>query len=115
MINIKNIDTLYQKSSEELDDIINDISLDSEKYDKEYQKLSYSNRRLRQKYTSLRMIYENVNPKKLNKEEIDALITILDNELKMKYIIYEKMFILGNKEAFYYFKRMGIIKEENEK
>ena len=61
------------------------------------------------------MIFENENPKTLNKEELDALITILDNELRMKYMIYEKMFILGNKEAYYYFKRMGIIKEENEK
>lgn len=114
-MNFKNLDTLYERSSEQLDDMINDVLVDSEKNDKEYKELEIANRKLRHKYPNLMMIYENENPKKLNQEEIDALITILDNELRMKYMIYEKMFILGNKEAYYYFKRMGIIKEENEK
>lgn len=114
-MNFKEIETLYERSSEQLDDMINDVLIDSEKNDKEYKELDNVNRNLRHKYPNLMMIFENENPKTLNKEELDALITILDNELRMKYMIYEKMFILGNKEAYYYFKRMGIIKEENEK
>lgn len=111
----KTLDTLYDRSIEELDDMINEVLLDSEKNDKEYKKISDENKSLRMKYPKLAMIYENENPKELNKEELNALITVLDNELRMKYLIYYKMFILGNKEAYYYFKRMGIIKEENEK
>lgn len=114
-MNFKNLDTLYERSIEQLDDMINDVLVDSEKNDEEYKKLETANRKLRHKYPNLMMIYENENPQKLNKEELDALITILDNELRMKYLIYYKIFILGNKEAYYYFKRMGIIKEENEK
>lgn len=114
-MNFKEIETLYERSSEQLDDMINDVLIDSEKNDKEYKELDNDNRNLRHKYPNLMMIFENENPKTLNKEELDALITILDNELRMKYMIYEKMFILGNKEAYYYFRRMGIIKEENEK
>lgn len=114
-MNYKMLDTLYDRSIEELEDMINDVLLDSERNDIEYKKLNNNNKILKNKYPKLNDIYEGLNPQELNKEEIDALIKMLDNELNMKYMIYEKIFILGNKEAYYYFKRMGIIKEEDKK
>ena len=111
----KSLDTLYKRSFDAFDEMINDVLIDSQKNDQEYKRLNDINKNLRRKYQKLMMIYESENPQKLNQNEIDALITILNNEVQMRYIIYEKMFILGNKEAYYYFKRMGIIKEEDKK
>jgi len=112
-MSIKQMDTLYKRSSEEFDELINDVLQDAERNDKTYHRLSEINKGLRRKYPNLMKIYETENPKKLTEKEIDSLMTILNNEFEMKYIIYEKMFMAGNKEAYYYFKRMGILKEED--
>lgn len=107
------IDTLYKRSYESFDEMINEALLDAEKNDKTYRKLYNINKKLRHKYPKVFQVFETENPQKLNSQEIDALITIINNETEMKYIMFEKMFMLGNKEAYYYFKRMGIMREED--
>ena len=45
----KTLDTLYDRSIEELDDMINDVLVDSERNDKEYKKISDENKSIRKK------------------------------------------------------------------
>lgn len=107
------IDTLYKRSYDSFDEMINEALLDAEKNDKTYRKLYNINKKLRHKYPRIAQVLETENPQKLNSQEIDSLMTIINNEIEMKYIMFEKMFMLGNKEAYYYFKRMGIMREED--
>lgn len=109
------LDTLYKRSYDAFDEMINETLLDVEKNDKTYRKLYNINKKLRQKYPRVAQVFETDNPQKLNSQEIDSLMTIINNEIEMKYIMFEKMFTLGNKEAYYYFKRMGIMREEDKK
>lgn len=112
-MNSKNIDTLYKRSFDNFDDMVNDTLLDLEKNNKRYRRLNKTNKKIRQQYPRVAEIYNTENPQKLNAKEIDSMITIMNNEIDMKYIMYEKMFMLGLKEAYYLFKRMGIIMEED--
>lgn len=112
-MNEMELDTLYKRSYDAFYEMINEVLLDAEKNDKVYRKLYNINKKLRHKYPRIAQVLETKNPQKLNSQEIDSLMTIIDNEIQMKYIMFEKMFMLGNKEAYYYFERMGIIKKED--
>lgn len=105
----KILESLEEQFKDEFEIIINAVILDLEKNNKLYQKLNEENSNIIRNNPNLTMIYESENPKNLNSNDINLLIKYLNNDLEMKHIIYEKMFILGNKEAYYYFKRMGII------
>lgn len=107
------LNTLYKRSCDAFDDMINDTLLDLEKNNKRYRRLNNHNTKLRHRYPRIAKVFETENPHRLNHNEIDSMMTIINNEVDMKYIMYEKMFNLGFKEAFYYFNRMGIIKEED--
>ena len=112
---MNDIETLYERIEEEFDELISDVQKKLIETDASYKKIYNMNKSLRNKYPSLLKIYESDNPETLNKKEIDALITMLNNELKLKYIEHKKMFMLGIKEAYYYFKNMDMLKEEDAK
>ncbi len=107
------VDNLYKRSIDAFDEMINDTLLDLEKNHKRYRRLDKTNRKIKQRYPRVAQVFETENPQKLNAEEIDSMMTIINNEVDMKYIMYEKMFMLGFKEAYYCFNRMGIIMEED--
>lgn len=112
---MNDIETLYERIEEEFDELISDAQKKLIETDTSYKKIYNMNKNLRKKYPSLLKIYESDNPGTLNKKEIDALITMLSNELKLKYIEHKKMFMLGSKEAYYYFKNVDMLKEEDAK
>lgn len=107
------LETLYKRSIDAFDDLINDTLLDLEKNHKRYRRLNKINKKIIHRYPRVNKVFETENPQKLNAKEIDSMMTIINNEIEMKYIMYEKMFMLGFKEAYYYFNRMGIIMEED--
>ena len=109
------IKTLFDRIDIELDDLISDAQRFLYKNDKQYLKLSKRNSNIKEKYSKILNVYESNNPQSLNKKELDALITILNNDLLLKYMELKMMFMLGIKESYYYLKMMKILDKEDAK
>ncbi len=105
------MNTLFVRSSVEFEEMISDVQLLLYQSNKRYKKISDKIKKLKHSNSKVFEIFENENPKFLNKKDINALITILNNEVELKYMELKEMFMLGNKEAYYYFKRIGILKD----
>lgn len=93
---------------------ISNVEVELRKNNKEYKNMLNEISTLMNKYPKLRDIYENDEATDLSKEECEALIKILNNQLELKIIGYKEMFYKGNAEAYFYFKKMRILKEDNE-
>ena len=63
------------------------------------------------KYPRLRKVIESDFVTELNKEECNALIEVQALQLVINDIESKEMFFIGAKEAYYYFKRISIIKD----
>jgi len=102
--------TVFESSKDIFESYISKIEVELRKKNNDYKELYNTNFELQNKYSKLNDILESENPKSLNEEELQALITISENRLLMKYIEYEEVFFAGFKEAIYYFNRMNMIK-----
>lgn len=109
------IETIFERIETEFDELISDAQKKLYNTNKQYREIFDKNEMLRKKFPKLLNIYESDNPKTLNSNEIDALIKMQNNELNLKYIEHKTMFMLGSKEAYYYFKNMDMLKEEDAK
>ena len=81
------------------------------KYETNYSEV----RKLKELYPKLNSIYEGTTIDNLNEKEIEALINVIDCEREIRYIELKKVFVLGIREAYYLFKEMDMIKDEDTK
>lgn len=113
MIMNSELETLYSRASDTFEEMISDMQLNLLETNEEYNKIDAINRELRSKNPKIALAFDREQFKDLTADEFKMLVEIMDNNLLLKKIELEKMFMLGNKEAFYYFNRMGIIENED--
>lgn len=109
------LETLYSRANDNFEEMVSDMQLYLLETNEEYSKIDAINRELRSKNPKIALAFDREEYKDLTADEFKMLVEIMDNNLLLKKIELEKMFMLGNKEAFYYFNRMGIIKNEDAK
>lgn len=109
------LETLYSRANDNFEEMVSDMQLYLIETNEEYSKIDAINRELRSKNPKIALAFDREEYKDLTADEFKMLVEIMDNNLLLKKIELEKMFMLGNKEAFYYFNRMGIIKNEDAK
>lgn len=95
-------------------EFVSDIEIDLENRNKDFKKMHDEISEIMNKYPKLRSVYEDEEANDLSKKECNALIQIWNNKIKLKYLVYEEMFYRGNVEAYYYLKKIGLLKEKRE-
>lgn len=106
-------DTLYSRSRDAFAEMISDIQLRLYRTNPTYKKIEDRNRYLRHRSDKILDIFECEKSRKLSKWETEIVTEIISNERELKYIELKELFFVGNKEAFYYFDRIGIIMSED--
>ena len=107
--------SFFENSSAEFNYFISNMSLELFEKDLEYKNIDLENRSILNKYPKIIDILESNEIDGLNKEECNAMIEYLDNELLLKHKQLEEMFFKGYKEAYFYFKKCDLLKDNNDK
>ena len=95
------LETLYSRANDNFEEMVSDMQLYLIETNEEYSKIDAINRELRSKNPKIALAFDREEYKDLTADEFKMLVEIMDNNLLLKKIELEKMFMLGNKEAFY--------------
>lgn len=103
---------LYDINSIELYELIDSSRIKLKRNNLEYKNLYEDFHKIMNDYPNLQLILEDEETLELNKEECKMLQKL--NSLHMQMCDFEEreIFFLGAREAYYYFKNIGIIKQQ---
>jgi len=107
--------SFFENSSAEFNYFISNMTLELLEKDLEYKKKDTENRLIFSKYPKIIDLLEGNEIDGLNKKECKAMMEYLDNELLLKYKQLEEMFFRGYKEAYFYFKKCNLLKDNDDK
>lgn len=102
---------LYDMNSIEFNELIDTARIELKKYNAEYKKLKNEVNEIMEKYPNLQLIFEDDRVMTLNKEECKKLQKLASLYLQISEYEDRKIFFLGARENYFYFKNLGIIKE----
>lgn len=106
--------SFFENSSAEFNYFISNMTLELLEKDLEYKKIDKENRLIFSKYPKIIDLLEGNEIDGLNKKECKAMMDYLENELLLKYKQLEEMFFRGYKEAYFYFKKCVLLKDNND-
>ncbi len=101
---------LYNIDSAELYELMDDAIVELKKENLEYKKLADEIIELKNSSSNIRNFLESENIIELDKKDCKILKNLIDLYLKMRVYEEIKIFFIGARENYYYFKNLGIIK-----
>ena len=102
---------LYDVDSIEFNELLDTARIELKNDDLEYQDLENQVNEIIDKYPRIHSLFENDEVSNLNEEECKMLQNLISLYLKMSSFEERKIFFLGARENYFYFKNMNLIKE----
>ncbi len=103
---------LYDINSSELNELFDSARMDLKNTNQDYKKLKKQYHDIMDRFPNLQLIFEDDGIFELNKEECKMLQKVIQLGLKINELEEYSIFFLGCREAYFYFKNIGIIKEK---
>ena len=102
---------LYDINSIEFNDLIDTARVELKRNNSEYKELQNKVNTIMESYPNLQLLFEDNRVMSLNEEECKMLQKLVSIHLQMSEYEDRKIFFLGARENYFYFKNLGIIKE----
>ena len=102
---------LYDVDSIEFNELLDTARIELKNDDLEYQDLENQVNEIMDKYPKIHSLFENDEVANLNEEECKMLQNLISLYLQMSNFEERKIFFLGARENYFYFKNMNLIKE----
>ena len=102
---------LYDINSIEFNDLIDTARVELKRNNSEYKELQNKVNTIMESYPNLQLLFEDDRVMSLNEEECKMLQKLVSLHLQMSEYEDRKIFFLGARENYFYFKNLGIIKE----
>lgn len=102
---------LYDLNSIEFNDLIDTARVELKRNNSEYKELQNKVNKIMESYPNLQLLFEDDRVMSLNEEECKMLQKLVSLHLQMSEYEDRKIFFLGARENYFYFKNLGIIKE----
>ena len=102
---------LYDINSIEFSDLIDTARVELKRNNSEYKELQNKVNKIMESYPNLQLLFEDDRVMSLNEEECKMLQKLVSLHLQMSEYEDRKIFFLGAKENYFYFKNLGIIKD----
>jgi len=102
---------LYDIDSTEFNELIDTARVELKNNNSEYKKLRNKVNEIMDNFPNLQLLLEDNKVMKLNEEECKKLQELVSLYLQMSQYEDRKIFFLGSRENYFYFKNLGIIKE----
>ena len=103
---------LYDINSSELNDLFDSVKSELKNANQDYKKLKKQYHDIMYRFPNLQLIFEDDEVFELNKEECKMLQKVIQLGLKINELEEYSIFFLGGREAYFYFKNIGIINEK---
>ena len=101
---------LYDMNSMEFSELIDTARVEL-KSNPEYKELQNKVSEIMEEYPNLQLIFEDDKVMNLNEKEFKMLQKLVSLHLQMRDYEDRKIFFLGARENYFYFKNLGLIKE----
>ena len=101
---------LYDMNSIEFSELIDTARVEL-KSNPEYKELQNKVSEIMEEYPNLQLIFEDDKVMNLNEKEFKMLQKLVSLHLQMRDYEDRKIFFLGARENYFYFKNLGLIKE----
>lgn len=101
---------LYDMNSIEFSELIDTARVEL-KNNSEYKKLENKVSNIMEEYPNLQLLFEDDKVMNLNEKECKMLQKLVSLYLQMSNYEDRKIFFLGARENYFYFKNLGLIKE----
>ena len=102
---------LYDINSIEFNDLIDTARVELKRNNSEYKELQNKVNKIMESYPNLQLLFEDDRVMSLNEEECKMLKKLVSLHLQISEYEDRKIFFLGARENYFYFKNLGIIKE----
>ena len=102
---------LYDINSAEFSELIDSARIELKSKNLEYKKLSKEVYEIMDRFPNLQLLLEDNKIMNLNEEECKMLQKIVSLYMQMSNFEEQKIFFLGARENYFYFKNMNLIKE----
>lgn len=102
---------LYDINSIEFSELIDTARIELKRNNSEYKELQNKVNKIMESYPNLQLLFEDDRVMSLNEEECKMLQKLVSLHLQMSEYEDRKIFFLGARENYFYFKNLGIIKE----
>ena len=102
---------LYDINSIEFNDLIDTARVELKRNNSEYKELQNKVSEIMEEYPNLQLIFEDDKVMNLNEKEFKMLQKLVSLHLQMRDYEDRKIFFLGARENYFYFKNLGLIKE----
>ena len=102
---------LYDINSIEFNDLIDTARVELKRNNSEYKELQNKVNKIMESYPNLQLLFEDDRVMSLNEEECKMLQKLVSLHLQMSEYEDRKIFFLGARENYFYFKNLGLIKE----
>ena len=102
---------LYDINSIEFNDLIDTARVELKRNNSEYKELQNKVNKIMESYPILQLLFEDDRVMSLNEEECKMLQKLVSIHLQISEYEDRKIFFLGARENYFYFKNLGLIKE----
>lgn len=102
---------LYDINSIEFSELIDTARVELKRNNFEYKELQNKVNKIMESYPNLQLLFEDDRVMSLNEEECKMLQKLVSLHLQISEHEDRKIFFLGARENYFYFKNLGIIKE----
>ena len=102
---------LYDINSIEFSELIDAARVELKRNNSEYKELQNKVNKIMESYPNLQLLFEDDRVMNLNEEECKMLQKLVSLHLQISEYEDRKIFFLGARENYFYFKNLGIIKE----
>ena len=102
---------LYNRNSIEFSELIDTARVELKRNNSEYKDLQNKVNTIMESYPNLQLLFEDDRVMSLNEEECKMLQKLVSLHLQISEYEDRKIFFLGARENYFYFKNLGIIKE----
>ena len=102
---------LYDINSIEFSELIDTARVELKRNNSEYKELQNKVNKIMESYPNLQLLFEDDRVMNLNEEECKMLQKLVSLHLQISEYEDKKIFFLGARENYFYFKNLGIIKE----
>lgn len=107
----KEVNDFYNYARPEFDGYLGNIVLNLEKNSKQYQDILKDVRDIKDKYPIIEEVLYDREIKALSEDEVKNLLAVIDKEDSLQMMIEKELFFKGGREAYLYFRKMGIIED----
>ena len=102
---------LYDNNSIEFSELIDTARIELKNSNSDYKELQTKVNKIMESYPNLQLLFEEDRVMSLNEEECKMLQKLVSLHLQMSEYEDRKIFFLGARENYFYFKNLGIIKD----